>query len=99
MSQLHCIRCANSMVSVDAAREMLLANAQEDFAMPAAENTKRCRLIGSIRDHAGWLRFKEEVQVLREVVNLDRHLFLVRFADGATTFLFPNEFVISEEAA
>ena len=67
--------------------------------MSPDQNTKRCQLIGSIRDHAGCLRFHEEAQVLREVVNLDRRLFLVRFADGATTFLFPHEFVLCEAAS
>jgi len=67
--------------------------------MLPAQNTKRCQLIRSIRDRAGRLRCKEEAHVLRELVNLDRHLFLVRFADGATTFLFPHEIVMYEAAA
>ena len=67
--------------------------------MSPDQNTKRSQLIGSIRVHTGCLRFHEEAQVLREVVNLDRRLFLVRFADGATTFLFPHEFVLCEVAS
>ena len=55
---------------------------------------KRCRLIGSIRDHSGRVRFGEQPTILREVDNLDRHMFLVQFDDGATTFLFPNEIAL-----
>jgi hypothetical protein len=29
--------------------------------------------------------------ILREVFNLDRHMYLVKFSDGATTFVFPDE--------
>jgi hypothetical protein len=32
---------------------------------------------------------------LREIENLNRHMFLVQFDDGATTFLFPHEVVLS----
>jgi hypothetical protein len=56
---------------------------------------KRCRLVGSIRDHNGRVRFGEQPTILREVDNLDRHMFLVQFDDGATTFLFPHEVVLS----
>jgi len=28
---------------------------------------------------------------LRQIRNLDRSMYLVQFADGATTFLFPDE--------
>jgi hypothetical protein len=30
-------------------------------------------------------------EIIREVYNLGRRMFLVRFNDGETTFLFPNE--------
>jgi len=33
----------------------------------------------------------EKPKVLREVINLDRRMFLVQFGDGSTTFLFPDE--------
>jgi hypothetical protein len=29
--------------------------------------------------------------IVREVFNLDRHMYLVKFSDGATTFVFPDE--------
>jgi hypothetical protein len=58
------------------------------------ENTqieKRCELVGAVRDHSGRVRFGEKPTVLREINNLDRRMFLVKFDDGATTFLFPSE--------
>jgi hypothetical protein len=59
--------------------------------MEAAHHTQHCKLIAPVRDHAGRIRFQEEPRVLREINNLDRRMLLVQFADGATTFLFPNE--------
>jgi len=56
---------------------------------------KRCRLGGQIRDHSGRVRFGEQPTIVREVDNLDRHMFLVKFDDGATTFLFPHEVAIN----
>lgn len=44
-----------------------------------------------VRDHEGRTRFGEHPTVLRKVRNLDRCMYLVRFSDGATTFLFPDE--------
>jgi len=52
---------------------------------------KPCNLRRPIRDRAGRSRFNETPIVLREVFNLDRRMYLVRFADGATTFVFPDE--------
>jgi hypothetical protein len=37
------------------------------------------------------MRFNEKPEIVREVNNLNRRMFLVRFADGGTTFLFPDE--------
>ncbi len=59
--------------------------------METTQSEKRCQLVGSIRDHNGRVRFGEQPKILREVNNLDRHMFLVQFDDGATTFLFPHE--------
>lgn len=59
--------------------------------METMQIEKRCRLIGSVRDHNGRVRFGEQPTILREVDNLDRHMFLVQFDDGATTFLFSHE--------
>ena len=63
--------------------------------MESMQIEKRCRLIGPVRDHNGRVRFGEQPTILREVENLDRHMFLVQFEDGATTFLFPHEVVLS----
>ncbi len=52
---------------------------------------KRCRLLKLIRDRNGRNRFKEQPLILREVNNLDRRMYLVRFDDGAMTYLFPDE--------
>ena len=53
-----------------------------------------CRLLRPVRDHEGRSRFEERPRILREINNLDRHMYLVRFDDGATTFLFPDEVVV-----
>ncbi len=55
---------------------------------------RHCKLQKPVRDHDGRSRFSEQPRILREVYNLDRRMYLVQFADGATTFLFPDEVVI-----
>lgn len=60
-------------------------------------NGRRCSLLRPIRDSEGHLRFGEAPEILREVDNLGRHMFLVRFGDESTTFLFPDEIVLSDE--
>ena len=55
---------------------------------------RHCRLLRPVRDHEGRMRFGEKPKVLREVNNLERHMLLVQFDDGATTFLFPDEVVV-----
>ena len=55
---------------------------------------RHCRLLQPVRDHEGRMRFSEKPKVLREVNNLERHMLLVQFDDGATTFLFPDEVVV-----
>jgi hypothetical protein len=55
---------------------------------------RHCRLLRPVRDHEGRSRFEERPRILREINNLDRHMYLVRFDDGATTFLFPDEVVV-----
>ena len=62
--------------------------------MENMQTEKRCELVGAVRDHSGRVRFGEKPMILREVKNLDRRMFLVKFDDGATTFLFPNEVVL-----
>ncbi len=61
----------------------------------AAENTGRqCRLLRPIRDHEGRTRFEEVPHILKYMRNLEREMFLVRFADGATVFVFPDEIAV-----
>jgi hypothetical protein len=56
---------------------------------------KPCRLCRPIRDRSGRSRFSETPIIVREVLNLERHMYLVKFADGATTFVFPDEIELS----
>jgi hypothetical protein len=60
-------------------------------SIEAAVVGRNCRLLRPVRDHEGRNRFGEKPLILREVNNLDRHMYLVQFDDGATTFLFPDE--------
>jgi hypothetical protein len=55
---------------------------------------RHCRLVRPVRDTQGKSRFAEEPLILRTVDNLGRHMYLVRFDDGSTTFLFPNEIIV-----
>jgi hypothetical protein len=50
-----------------------------------------CQLKRPVRDRDGVTHFKEKPKVLREIMNLERRMFLVEFSDGSTTFLFPDE--------
>ena len=52
---------------------------------------RHCLLLKPVRDRDGQTRFTEKPIILREVNNLNRKMFLVQFADGSTTFLFPDE--------
>jgi hypothetical protein len=56
---------------------------------------RRCRLLRPIRDREGHTRFVERPRILREIDNLGRRMYLVKFADGATTFVFPHEVALS----
>jgi hypothetical protein len=58
------------------------------------ESARQCELLKPVRDAAGRSHFHESVTLLREIHNLDRTMYLVRFEDGATTFLFPHEVAI-----
>lgn len=55
---------------------------------------RHCRLLRPVRDQRGLSHFNEQPRILRELDNLDRHMYLVRFDDGSTTFLFPYEVVV-----
>ena len=55
---------------------------------------RHCRLLRPVRDHEGRTRFVEQPTILRQISNLDRSMYLVQFADGVTTFLFPDEVAI-----
>jgi hypothetical protein len=57
---------------------------------------KCCELLRPVRDHEGRMRFRETARIIYELDNLGRHMLLVQFADGATTFLFPDEVVIQD---
>lgn len=52
---------------------------------------RHCRLVRPVRDHEGRGRFNEEPLIVKEVENLGRVMYLVKFDDGSTTFLFPSE--------
>jgi len=58
---------------------------------PSGVIGRHCQLLRPVRDQQGRTRFNEKPEIVREVDNLNRRMFLVRFADGATTFLFPDE--------
>jgi hypothetical protein len=73
---------------------MFTESKQEIFKETASG--KHCELRWPVRDHKGRIRFHEKPLILSEVHNLGREMFLVRFADGATTFVFPHEIVILE---
>ncbi len=53
-----------------------------------------CRLLKPVRDREGHSRFDERPRILRQVRNLDRVMYLVQFADGTTTFVFPHEIIV-----
>lgn len=55
------------------------------------QTENRCRLLRPIRDREGRAHFGERPRIVRELENLDRHMFLVEFENGATTFVFPHE--------
>ena len=55
---------------------------------------RHCLLKRPVRDRDGVNHFNEKPKVLREVINLERRMFLVEFGDGSTTFLFPEEVII-----
>jgi hypothetical protein len=56
---------------------------------------KYCELLRRERDHEV-TRFHEAARILEELDNLRRHMLLVQFEDGATTFLFPPEVLIKD---
>lgn len=57
---------------------------------------RRCLLVKPVRDGEGRVRFGEAPEILREIQNVGRRMFLVRFLDGGTTFLFPEEVTFPE---
>ena len=60
---------------------------------PDAVVGRYCLLKRPVRDRDGVNHFNEKPKVVRELINLDRRMFLVQFSDGATTFLFPDEII------
>ena len=67
-------------------------NMQIDTVDPVVGH--HCLLKRPVRDRDGVNHFNEKPRVLRELINLDRRMFLVEFDDGSTTFLFPDEVTI-----
>lgn len=68
--------------------------------LPSASNTESPSRAGflarTIRDHSGRTRLKGEAFTLvRTVRNIDREMYLVRFAEGEATWLFPDEVSLS----
>ncbi len=59
----------------------------------AGTQDRRCSLVRPIRDHEGRIRFHESPVVVKEMSNLGRLMYLVRFDDGGTTFVFPDEII------
>jgi hypothetical protein len=62
------------------------------------ESVRCCRLLRPIRDHEGRERFRDRPEIIRQVDNLDRRMYLIRFGDGTTTFVFPYEVEIVDPA-
>jgi hypothetical protein len=56
---------------------------------------KHCNLRWPIRDRAGHSHFDEEPVILREIDNLERRMYLVRFNDGSETFVFTGELEVA----
>jgi hypothetical protein len=69
-------------------------NRQTENRQPESTSGRYCKLLRPVRDRQGRSHFDEQPIVLRELNNLDRLMYLVQFADGATTFLFPDEVVL-----
>jgi hypothetical protein len=67
-------------------------NVQINTVEPAVG--RYCLLKRPVRDRDGINHFNEKPRVVRELINLDRRMFLVEFDDGSTTFLFPDEVAI-----
>lgn len=58
---------------------------------------KACTLIHPIRTHEGIIKSKDHTAtIIRAVENLGRLMYLVKFEDKSTTFLFPDEIEITE---
>jgi len=52
---------------------------------------RTCRLLAPVRDREGGTRFSERPTVLCEIFNLGRRMYLARFEDGTTMYLFEHE--------
>ncbi|HTY54015.1 MAG TPA: hypothetical protein VMB26_02380 [Candidatus Binataceae bacterium] len=63
-------------------------------ALEVAVTGKHCTLLKPVRDREGHTHFSERPLILQEIKNLDRCMYLVKFDDGATTFVFPHEMAV-----
>jgi hypothetical protein len=68
------------------------------YARGEREEGKCCRLLRPLRDHEGRERFGDWLKIIRQVDNFDRRMYLVKFGDGATMFVFPHEVEIVDLA-
>jgi len=85
--------------AIDGTKNERDRNITSDGAKVVTERTnpgtsgRRVQLLRPVRDQQGKSGFREEPVILRKIKNLNRHMYLFRFDDGATTFLFPQEVV------
>jgi hypothetical protein len=92
MTRLSCHRFrANEARLICVMRAPVRMSFLEAFVEQASINGQHCHLQRPIRDHAGYYHFHEDPLILRELDNLERRMYLVRFNDGAETFVFPDE--------
>jgi hypothetical protein len=58
---------------------------------------KHCRLLLSLRDAGGTVRSKEEsVLIVKKQETLGKIMYLCQFQDGSATYLFAEEFEVTD---
>ena len=58
---------------------------------------KRVKLLAPVRAGNGKEYFKEHPKIIRLSETLGRPMYLVKWDDDATTFVFPNELEVLED--